>query len=129
LARHREPLGLVGFQRLDRQLELVGLTLQLLRRLAKLGPPVARQLEAQLGDLSLSIDRVPRHSNNNALQRIGIVGKLIERDWHRHIESRPGYRRVAKTLADSISRGYPATSGRHVRRGIRQSIPSNSIPS
>jgi hypothetical protein len=37
-----DPLGLVSFQRLDRQLELVGFALQLLRRAAKLGAPVTR---------------------------------------------------------------------------------------
>ena len=42
----REPLGLVGFQPFDRQLELLGLARQLLRRAAELGAPVARQLEA-----------------------------------------------------------------------------------
>jgi hypothetical protein len=59
----------VGFQRLDRQLELVGLALQLLQRMAELGSPVTRQLEAQLGDLGLSVDGVPRHRGDDTLQR------------------------------------------------------------
>jgi hypothetical protein len=42
----RQALRLVGFQRLERQLELLGLARQLLRGAAELGPPVARQLEA-----------------------------------------------------------------------------------
>jgi len=113
-----EPLGLILFERLDRQLELLGLTRQPLRGTAKLGAAIARQLELQLGNLGLSVDRVLRHSSDDALQRIRVVGKLIERDRHQRIESWPGRRRMAKTPADSISRGYPATSGRHVRRGV-----------
>jgi hypothetical protein len=53
-----EPLGLVGFQRLDRQLELLGLARQLLRRATELGAAIAGQLEAQLGDLRLCGDRI-----------------------------------------------------------------------
>jgi hypothetical protein len=48
-----EPLRLVGLQRLERQLELLGVARQLLRGTAKLGPPVTRQLEFQPGDLGL----------------------------------------------------------------------------
>jgi hypothetical protein len=55
-----EPLGLVRFQRLDRQLELVCFTRQLLRRTAEFGTAIAGQLEAQLGDLGLSGDRILR---------------------------------------------------------------------
>ena len=69
-----EPLGLVGFQRLDRQLELLGLARQLLRRAAELGPPVTRQLEAQLGDLRLGGDRILRHRGDDPLQRFGSSG-------------------------------------------------------
>jgi hypothetical protein len=43
--RGRQSLGLVGFQGLDRQLELLGLARQLLRGPAKFGPAVARQLK------------------------------------------------------------------------------------
>jgi hypothetical protein len=49
----REPLRLVGLQRLEGQLELLGVARQLLRGTAKLGPPVTRQLEFQPGDLGL----------------------------------------------------------------------------
>jgi hypothetical protein len=48
-----EPLRLVALQRLERQLELLGVARQLLRGTAKLGPPVTRQLEFQPGDLGL----------------------------------------------------------------------------
>lgn len=65
----RQPLCLVSFQRLDRQLELIDLTLQLLRGLAELDPSVARQLEAQLGDLGLSVNRVLCQPGDNALPR------------------------------------------------------------
>jgi hypothetical protein len=51
-----KPLRLIGFQRRDCQLELIGFALQLLRGAAELGPPIAGQLEAQLGDLGLGIN-------------------------------------------------------------------------
>jgi hypothetical protein len=38
----RQPLRLVGLQRLKRQLELLSLARQLLRRTAELGPPITR---------------------------------------------------------------------------------------
>jgi hypothetical protein len=50
-----QSLGLVGRQTLDRQLELLDLARQLLRRAPKLGPPVARQLELQFGNLDFRI--------------------------------------------------------------------------
>ena len=80
--RGGEPLSLVGFQRFDRQLELLGLARQLLRRTAELGPPVTRQLEAQLGDLRLGGHRILRHRGDDPLQRLRVVGKLIGRDRH-----------------------------------------------
>ncbi len=107
-----EPLGLVGFQRLDRQLELVGLARQLLRRAAELGPSVSRQSEAQLGDLRLGGDRILRHRGNDPLQRLRIVGERIGRYRHPPIESRPAIVGVAKTAADSLCRSHhPASSG------------------
>jgi len=72
-----DPLGLIGFQRLDRQLELLGLTRQLLRRAAELGAPIAGQLEAQLRDLRLGGDRILHHRGDDPLQRIGVIGKLV----------------------------------------------------
>jgi hypothetical protein len=58
---------LVGFQGLERQLELLGVARQLLRRAAKLGPPVTRQLEFQPGDLGLGSQRILRHRGDDAL--------------------------------------------------------------
>ena len=72
-----DPLDLVGFQRLDRQLELVRLARQLLRRAAELGTPVAGQLEAQLGNQDLRGDRILRHRGDDPLQRLRVVRKLI----------------------------------------------------
>ena len=72
-----EPLGLVGFQRLDRQLELLGLARHLLRRATELGAAIAGQLEAQLGDLRLCGDRILRHRSDDLLQRSRLIGKLI----------------------------------------------------
>ncbi len=99
-----EPLGLVGFQRLDHQLELLGFARQLLRRTAELGPPVTRQLEAQLGDFRLGGDRILRHRSDDPLQRLRVVGELIGRDRHPVIESRPAIVGLAKTAADSLCR-------------------------
>ena len=102
-----EPLGLVGFQRLDRQLELLGFARQLLRRAAELGPPVTRQLEAQLGDLRLGGDRILRHRGDDPLQRLRVIGQLIGRDRHPVIESRPDACDPPKRTADSLCRGSP----------------------
>jgi hypothetical protein len=64
---HREPLRLVGLQRLEGQLELLGVARRLLRGTAKLGPPVTRQLELQPGDLGLGGRRILRHRGDDAL--------------------------------------------------------------
>jgi len=84
-----EPLGLVRFQRLDRQLELLGVARQFRRRATELGAPVSRQLEAQFGDLRLGGDRVLHHRGDDPLQGVEIIGQLIRRDRHPIIESRP----------------------------------------
>jgi hypothetical protein len=73
---------LIGLQGLDRQLELLYLARQLLRRAPKLGPPVARQLEFQFGDLGLRRRRVARHVGDDALQRGNVVGQAVGRDRH-----------------------------------------------
>ena len=55
------PLGLVGLQTLDRQLELLDLARQLLRRAPELGPPVTRQLEPPTLDQNEArINQTPR---------------------------------------------------------------------
>ena len=79
---------------LDRQLELLGLARQLLRRAAELGPPVARQLELQLGDLGLRRHRVARHLGDDPLQRGDVVGQALGRDRHADdwIRSAAGWR-------------------------------------
>jgi hypothetical protein len=77
-----QPLGLVGFQTLDRQLELLDFARQLLRRPSELGPPVARQLEFQFGDLGLRRRRVARHLGDDPLQRGNVVGQALGRDRH-----------------------------------------------
>jgi hypothetical protein len=61
------PLRLIGFQGLDRQLELLDLARQLLRGPAELGAAVARQLELQLGDLGLRRHRIARHVGDDPL--------------------------------------------------------------
>ena len=49
----------VGFQRFERQFELLGVARQLLRGAAKLGAPITCQLEFQPGDLGLRGQCVP----------------------------------------------------------------------
>jgi len=78
----REPLRLVGLQRLERQLELLGLARQLLRGTAELGPPVTRQLEFQPGDLGLGRERILRHRSDEALQRSEVIGQIVGGDRH-----------------------------------------------
>jgi hypothetical protein len=70
------------FPGLDRQLELFDLALQLLRRASELGPPIARQLELQLGDLGLGVDRILGHRRDDALQCGGFVRQGFGRDRH-----------------------------------------------
>ena len=85
----REPLRLVGLQRLQRQFELLDLARQLFRGTAKLGPPVTRQLELQPRDLGLSGRRIQRHRGDDALQRSEVVGQIVGRDRHARSGSDP----------------------------------------
>ena len=78
----REPLRLVALQRLERQLELLRLVRQLLRRTAKLGAPISRQLEFQPGDLGLRGQRILCHRGDDALQRSEVVGQIVDCDRH-----------------------------------------------
>jgi len=78
----RQPLRLVGLQRLERQLELLGLARQLLRGPAELSPSISRQLEFQAGDLGLRGQRILRHRGNDPLQRGEVVGQIVGGDRH-----------------------------------------------
>lgn len=78
----RQPLRLVGLQRLKRQLELLGVMRQLLRGTAELGPPITSQLEFQSGNLGLGGQCILRHTRNDALQCSGIIGQIVGRDRH-----------------------------------------------
>ena len=78
----RQALRLVGFQRLERQLELLYLARQLLRGSPELGPSITRQLEFQPGDLGLRDERILRHRGNNPLQRGEVVGQIVGGDRH-----------------------------------------------
>ena len=69
----RQLLGLVGFQGLDRQLELFGLARQLLRGPAELGAAIARQLELQPDDLGSCRRRIADHLGDDPLQRGDVV--------------------------------------------------------
>jgi hypothetical protein len=79
--RH-QSLRLVGFQRLERQLELLGRARQLLRGAAELGPLISRQLEFQPGDLGVGDERILRHRGDDALQRGEVVGQIVGGDRH-----------------------------------------------
>ena len=81
----RQPLRLVGFQRLERQLERLGLARQLLRGSPELGPAISRQLEFQPSDLGLGGQRILRHRGNDPLQRGQIVGQIV--GGNRHADS------------------------------------------
>src|SRR5437763_1341308 len=116
-----EQFGLIGLQCLDRQLELLYLMRQLLRRTPELRPAIASELEAQLGDLGLSRDRILRHRRDDLLQRLRVVRQLIGRERHSLIEShRPPFD-AAEARADSLCRSQPASIGCEVRTGGRQS--------
>jgi len=78
----RQSFPLVGFQRFERQLELLGLARQLLRGPAELGPSISRQLEFQPGDLGLGDESILRHRGDDTLQRGGIVRQIVGCDWH-----------------------------------------------
>ena len=83
------PLGLVLFQGLDCQLELLGFARQFLRGAAVFGPLISRQLEFQPGDLDLRGQRILRHRGDDPLQRLRLVRQLIRGDRHSGIESNP----------------------------------------
>jgi len=78
----RQALRLVGLQRLERQLELLGLVRQPLRGLPELGPSISRQLEFQPGDLGLGDERILRHRGDDPLQRSQVVGEIVGGDRH-----------------------------------------------
>jgi hypothetical protein len=83
------PLGLVLFQGLDRQLELLGFARQFLRGAAVFGSLISRQLEFQPGNLDLRGQRILRHCGDEPLQRLRVVWQLIRGDRHSGIESSP----------------------------------------
>jgi hypothetical protein len=115
--RHRgracgQPLGLVGLDALDRQLELGDVARQLFRRPAELGALVARQPEFQLGDLGLRHHRIARQIGNHLLQRGEVVGQVL--GGHRHARIAPDPQRIgmAKPGVESICRtGCPRADG------------------
>ena len=124
-----QPLRLVGLQRLQRQLELLSLARQLLRGLSELGPSISRQLEFQAGDLSLRGQRILHHRGNDPLQRGEVVGQSVGGDRHAGSGSDlpPFWSMVRSSCPSRRCPAQPASSGRQVRCGIRQSIPSSSI--
>ena len=119
-------------KRLDRQLELLDLARQLLRRAAELGPPVARQLELQLGDLGLRRHRVARHLGDDALQRGDVVGQGCRaRSSRRPIGSRSpaAWRCLNHRLSQSVAAGLsrPAPAGQvRTRHAASRSPPAAS---
>ncbi len=123
--------GLAGLQLLDRQLELGNLAIQLLRGSAELHPAQLRQLHLQLLDFQrLDLEGLVRQIALHAAlaqqpsQAVDIVGKLGGVLAHIRTVLRFGL-----AGPESWSRSQPASSGRQVRAGCRQSMPSSSIDS
>jgi len=81
---------------------------------------VAGQLERQFGDLGLGIDRILRHRRDDLLQRLRVIGKLIDRDRHATIESRTDPATAAKAQADSLCRDLDMGEAAHDTRQRRR---------
>ncbi len=118
--------GYLRLQLLERQFELVGLGRQALRRAAELQAPQPGQLQPEPLDQRVLIGQRRGLRPHDGAQGIRIVGQGGE------IEDHDGM--ILATVASRrmnppASRCYPAISGRQLRAGMRQSIPSSSIES
>ena len=126
--------GIVGWRRsghlrlqlLERQFELLGLGRQALRRAAELDAPQPGQLQPEPLDQRALIGqrRGLRPTRWRAARRRRRAGRR-DRGPRRHDPCR---RRVVPNESPA-SRCYPAISGRQLRAGMRQSMPSSSIES
>src|ERR1700722_13080403 len=76
------PLGVIFLKRLNRELELLDGSVDLLRRLAKLAPLKAAKLEAQPLDLSPCENRIPRHRTNDAFECTNVIRQIGRIDRH-----------------------------------------------
>ena len=72
----------------------------------------------QLGSMLVLAMQQQRAQRDHVLRQSGRI------EWRRHARNLPSSIRVAPS---SFSHYYTAISGRHVRTGMRQSMPSNSI--
>ena len=128
-----QALGLVDLQRLDGEFELFDPTVQLLGRSAELGPLQPRKLEAQLLDQRVGLHGILRHADDHPLQRRDVVRQGGRIESHRRslgpCPAEPPRSSSASAGPESPCRTHPASRGRSVRNGARQSIPSNSMAS
>ena len=118
--------GRLRLQLLERQLQLVGLGRQPLRRAAELQPPQPGQLQPEPLDQRALIGQRRGLRQHDGAQRVGVVGQGGEIDDH---DGMIGDATALMPNESPASRRYPAISGRQVRAGMRQSMPSSSIES
>src|SRR3546814_13218481 len=131
----------------EHQLQLLDLPVQLLRGVPEGHPTQLGELRLELLDLQGFLDqpgmcllqllgqllRLPGRSNTQAEHRLNVIGQGGRLQRHEYTLPSPGCRLERQPPptgpGESIGRSYPASSGRQVRRGIRQSIPSTSSAS
>jgi hypothetical protein len=120
-------------QLLQPQLELLELAGHLLRRAAVLLAPQAGDLELELLDLQ----RLGHQARSGGRELFSLrgdepvqrfdIGRQIE--GHERIVPASEDRSTCNPVDESIGRACPAAVGRQVRIGMRQSMPSSSMPS
>src|SRR6185437_1177432 len=120
---------MVLIKRLNRQLELRDGAVDPLRRAAKLRAPKPGKLEAELLDLGTRRDSIPRQLANDAFERIDIIRQNGRIDRHESALTVHLLLRHHDHGTESSCRVHPASCGRSVRIGVRQSMPSSSIAS
>ena len=90
---------------------------------------MSRQFPLQLLDLiGLRLD-LCRHQLTDCAQLSRVFGQGFEGLAHGSFISVHSLKRNGKRAKHYVLLGYPACVGRHVRCGVRQSMPSNSIDS
>ena len=104
----------------QRQFKLV----KRLRARPELLTPQAHQLMLQLLDQNVAVLELGRQRRQKPLQNSRVVRQLL--DIVEHGGNIPEPRRF-RNPQTALNRYYPVVSGRQVRRGMRQSIPSSNI--
>src|SRR3974377_2016032 len=124
-----QGLGGVLLPRFDCELKLLDRALILLGRAAKLSAFEPSKLEAKLRDLGTGNSCIARHLANHAPERIDIIRQCCRINRHTTylaVSLSPHHENCAD---ESSCRTQPASCGRSVRIGARQSIPSSNIAS